>query len=82
MMPTTEKDAKFRFCPLLTTPDGKMRFCQGGQCMMWRWMDDAEGEQAIGFCGLASAPVSSLRLARTGGFLSASAKKESEDPFG
>ncbi len=82
MMAATEKDAKFRFCPLLTTPDGKMRFCQGAQCMMWRWLGEEEGEQAPGFCGLASAPVSALRLARTGGFLSASGKKESENPFG
>lgn len=81
-MATTEKDAKFRFCPLLTTADGKMRFCQGSQCMMWRWLGEEEGEQALGFCGLASAPLSASRAAKTGGFLSAAPKKDSDNPFG
>ena len=81
-MSTKEKDAKFRFCPLLTTPDGKMRFCQGAQCMMWRWSEDAEGEEAAGFCGLASAPLAGARAGRTGGFLQAAPKKEQDNPFG
>lgn len=81
-MPTREKDARFLFCPLLTTPDGKLRFCQGGQCMMWRWMGEEDGENAPGFCGLASAPVSAARLSRTGGFLNAAPPKDSGNPFG
>ncbi len=81
-MPCTEKDAKFRFCPLLTTPEGKMRFCVAGQCMMWRWSGEEEGQEAEGFCGLASAPVAVSKSARSGGFLSAQAKKEPENPFG
>lgn len=80
-MTTIEKDAKFLFCPLLTTPDGKMRFCQGSQCMMWRWMDGEEGPEAQGFCGLASAPVAVSRAARAGGFLAAAPKKEPDNPF-
>lgn len=81
-MTTTEKDAKFRFCPLLVTGDGKMRFCQASQCMMWRWAGEAEGEDAMGFCGLANAPVAASRPARSGGFLGAPPKKEPENPFG
>lgn len=81
-MPTLEKDAKFRFCPLLTTPDGKLRFCQGGQCMMWRWMGEQDGEAAPGFCGLASAPASAVRMGRTGGFLNAAPAKDADNPFG
>ena len=81
-MAATEKDAKFRFCPLLTTPDGKMRFCQGSQCMMWRWAGEEQGEQSLGFCGLASAPVNMMRAGRTGGFLSAGPKTDSDNPFG
>lgn len=79
---TTEKDAKFRFCPLLITGDGKMRFCQGGQCMMWRWTGEEQGEQATGFCGLAGAPLGACRASRTGGFLAAQSQKAPEDPFG
>jgi hypothetical protein len=81
-MTTTEKDAKFRFCPLLTTPDGKLRFCQGSQCMMWRWLGEETGEGASGFCGLASAPVSLSLGGRTRGFLSATPGKDPENPFG
>ena len=81
-MPTKEKDAKFRFCPLLTTPDGKMRFCQGGQCMMWRWFEETQGEEASGFCGLASVPLAASRASRAGGFLNAAPKREPDNPFG
>jgi len=81
-MSTTEKDAKFRFCPLLTTPEGKMRFCVASQCMMWRWDGQGEGPDALGFCGLASAPVAMSRMAGTGGFLSGQVKREPENPFG
>lgn len=79
---TTEKDAKYRFCPLITTPEGKLRFCQGGQCMMWRWQGEDEGEDQPGFCGLASAPVAASRAGRSMGFLNAGPKKEPENPFG
>ena len=77
-MVTTEKDAKFRFCPLLTTSDGKLRFCQGSQCMMWRWSGDAVGDTANGFCGLACAPVG-VRASQ--GSRSAPSGK-TENPFG
>jgi hypothetical protein len=49
-----ENEAKFRYCPLLKTHDDKMKFCQGAQCMMWRWLDDSK---ASGFCGLAGKPL-------------------------
>lgn len=55
-MPTSESDAKFKFCPLLKTADDKMKMCQGAMCMMWRWTDDA---RETGFCGLAGAPLGS-----------------------
>lgn len=80
-MTVTEKDAKFLFCPLLTTPEGKMRFCQGAQCMMWRWSGEEGGEGTVGFCGLACAPVIASRGARTGGFLASGPKKGPENPF-
>ncbi|OLN24823.1 hypothetical protein DVDV_3876 [Desulfovibrio sp. DV] len=47
-----EKEAKFKYCPLLKTHDDKMKFCQGTMCMMWR-ATDAE----TGYCGLAGTPV-------------------------
>jgi hypothetical protein len=81
-MAATEKDARFLFCPLLTTPDGKMRFCQGSQCMMWRWSGDEQGEAAPGFCGLASAPVAASRPVRAAGMLAPAPKKEPDNPFG
>ena len=79
-MNTTEKDAKFLFCPLLTGADGKLRFCQAAQCMMWRWRDEETGEAAQGFCGLAGAPLA-LAKAKSPGFLSAQEKKSQQSPF-
>ena len=82
-MTLTEKDAKFRFCPLLTTPDGKLRFCQGSQCMMWRWLGDGPQEKtegAKGFCGLAVAPVVNANAGPAGAKAIASGK--TENPFG
>jgi hypothetical protein len=49
-VPTSESEAKFKFCPLLKTSDDKMKMCQGTMCMMWRWADDARQH---GYCGLA-----------------------------
>ena len=46
------------------------------------WMGEEDGENAPGFCGLASAPVSAARMSRTGGFLSAAPPKDSGNPFG
>jgi hypothetical protein len=51
-MPIDEKEAQFKYCPLLMTHDDKMKFCQGTMCMMWR----AAGSDA-GYCGLAGQPV-------------------------
>ncbi len=51
-----ESEAKFKYCPLLTTKDDKMRFCQGSMCMMWRREPEAQGE-AKGWCGLAFHPL-------------------------
>jgi hypothetical protein len=79
-MSATEKEAKFLFCPLLTGPDGKLRFCQAAQCMMWRWRGDESGEQARGFCGLAGAPLA-LAKGKAPGFLSAGDKKSTQSPF-
>ena len=52
-----EKEAKYKYCPYLTTKDDKLRFCQGAMCMMWRWKDAGSGgEGGEGFCGLAGRP--------------------------
>ena len=80
-MRCTENEAKFLFCPLLTTADGKMRFCQAAQCMMWRWADPQTGQEATGFCGLAGAPVAAARLAKAPPFGGQAPKKDPEDPF-
>ncbi|MGD9608484.1 MAG: hypothetical protein AB7U59_03635 [Desulfovibrionaceae bacterium] len=50
-MYVSEKEAKFKYCPLLTTHDDKLKFCQGTMCMMWR----GAGPDA-GYCGLAGRP--------------------------
>ncbi|EHJ47423.1 hypothetical protein DFW101_1415 [Solidesulfovibrio carbinoliphilus subsp. oakridgensis] len=50
-MPLRESEAKFKYCPLLTTHDDKLKFCQGSMCMMWR----ADGP-GTGYCGLAGRP--------------------------
>jgi hypothetical protein len=52
-MYVTEKEAKFKYCPLLTTHDDKLKFCQGPMCMMWR----TAGPDAA-YCGLAGRPES------------------------
>lgn len=50
-------DAKFKYCPLLTTHDDKLKFCQGTMCMMWRYADPSKkGEDNPGYCGLAGTP--------------------------
>jgi hypothetical protein len=49
-----ESDAKFKNCPLLTTPEGKLKFCLCSGCMMWRW--EADGKEK-GYCGLAGKPA-------------------------
>lgn len=77
-----EKDARFKVCPLLATPDGKMRFCQGAQCMMWRFADNQETDEPSGFCGLACAPVATAKKVQAMGFMASGAKKEPENPFG
>ncbi|WP_243439584.1 hypothetical protein [Fundidesulfovibrio soli] len=77
-----EKEARFKVCPLLATPDGKMRFCQGAQCMMWRFAEAQEGDESAGFCGLACAPVATAKKAQAMGFMASGAKKEPENPFG
>lgn len=54
-MLVSEKEAKFKYCPLLKTHDDKLKFCQGAMCMMWRAVDaDA------GYCGLAGNPVAAV----------------------
>lgn len=80
-MRCTEKEAKFLFCPLLTTADGKMRFCQAGQCMMWRWAAPPTGEEATGFCGLAGAPLAAARIAKSAPFGGPALKQDADDPF-
>jgi len=55
-----EREAKFKYCPLLKTHDDKMKFCQGTMCMMWRFADQNEqGPDGKGYCGLAGNPVAS-----------------------
>ncbi|QLA15786.1 hypothetical protein [Desulfolutivibrio sulfoxidireducens] len=57
-MVLSEREAKFKYCPLLTTHDGKLRFCQGTMCMMWRCAVSGQGADSDkGFCGLAGRPV-------------------------
>lgn len=53
-MPMPESDAKYIFCPLLTTGDGKMKMCQVAMCMMWRWADE---NREKGYCGMAGKPI-------------------------
>lgn len=51
----SEREAKFKYCPLLMTHDDKMKFCQGTMCMMWRSApEDPDADK--GFCGLAGRP--------------------------
>ncbi len=80
-MRCTEKEAKFLFCPLLTTADGKMRFCQAAQCMMWRWTEPLPEAEPAGFCGVAGAPVAAARMAKAVPFGGPAPKTEPEDPF-
>lgn len=59
----TPDEARFVYCPLLTTRDDKLKFCQAAMCMMWRTTGDSAGPDAPGFCGLAGSP---LRLRKSG----------------
>jgi hypothetical protein len=48
----SEREAKFKYCPLLKTHDDKLKFCLVSGCMMWR-----SGGEDKGFCGLAVSPL-------------------------
>lgn len=57
-MTHTPKEAKYKYCPFLTTSQDKLKFCQTDGCMMWRWASRHEqGESAPGYCGLAGTPA-------------------------
>ncbi len=47
-----ESEAKFKYCPHLTTHDDKLKFCLGQGCMMWRKAGPDQG-----YCGLAGKPA-------------------------
>ncbi|EGJ49759.1 hypothetical protein V6C53_06200 [Desulfocurvibacter africanus] len=57
-----ESEAKFKYCPLLKTHDDKLKFCQAAMCMMWR--PAGEGQEGLGYCGLAGAPVQVMAVLR------------------
>lgn len=60
-MQLTEKEAKFKHCPLLTTRDDKLRFCLGSACLMWRWKNpEKQGSEEMGYCGMAGRPAGAL----------------------
>ena len=57
----SEKDAKFKFCPFLTTKDDKLRFCQAAGCMQWRYKHpDHNKEDDAGYCGLGGKPIGAM----------------------
>lgn len=57
-MPLSEKDSRYKYCPLLTTKDDKLKFCLGKACLMWRWHDDEKTDESdSGWCGLAGTPL-------------------------
>lgn len=58
----SEDEAKFKYCPHLTTHDDKLRFCQCSMCMMWRW-ENPEQPGGRGYCGLADDPRPTFRAA-------------------
>lgn len=56
-----EKEAKFKYCPFLTTGDDKFRFCQGSMCMLWRFKNpEQRAEEDKGYCGLAGKPMGAM----------------------
>ncbi|THB62724.1 MAG: hypothetical protein D6E12_18740 [Desulfovibrio sp.] len=57
----SEKEARFKYCPLLTTHDDKLKFCLGAGCMMWRWKNPERREEAdSGYCGQSGRPAGAL----------------------
>lgn len=60
-MVVPQDEAKMKYCPFLTTKDDKFRFCQGSQCMMWRFKySDKRGDEDLGYCGVAGKPVGAM----------------------
>ncbi|AGW13678.1 hypothetical protein [Megalodesulfovibrio gigas] len=56
-----EKDARFKYCPLLTTSDNKLKFCLGSQCMMFCWKHpEHRQEDDLGYCGMAEKPMGAM----------------------
>lgn len=57
----SEKEAKFKYCPFLVDKNDKLRFCQGGMCMMWRYKNpEKRGEDDPGYCGVAGKPMGAM----------------------
>lgn len=56
-----QKEAKFKYCPYLTTKDDKLRFCQTTECMMWRFKHpEKRTEDDKGYCGVAGKPAGAM----------------------
>lgn len=56
-----QSEARFKLCPMLASPDGKLRTCQGAQCMMWCYkVVDQKNEDDPGYCGLAGKPSGAM----------------------
>ncbi len=54
-------EAKYKYCPFLTTKDDKLRFCQSTMCMMWRYeKTDKRDQDDPGYCGLAGKPAGAM----------------------
>jgi hypothetical protein len=70
-MMLTEADAKAKWCPLSMRPDtstsatnrrddGSAPFgcsCIASACMAWRWKNERDGAQRVGFCGAFGNPL-------------------------
>ena len=56
-----ERDARYKYCPLLKTSDDKLKFCLGRECMFFRWKHpDMRKEEDLGYCGVAGKPMGAM----------------------
>ena len=46
----TEEEARERVCPFFGTN------CIGSDCMAWRWFNENDASNPLGYCGLAGKP--------------------------
>ena len=56
-----QKDARTKYCPLLTHNHNEHQKCIGSDCMFWRFKNpERKKEEDPGYCGIAGKPMGAV----------------------